>query len=111
MRSWIMLGVSVLILSFAASADKAIHYTNWWLDGHYAVAQAKDALELVGIEDVDDSITVIAPSMSRSFVAGHVRTEGGTLPFSATFGGAGKDRVPVRVTVGSKTLLPSGQDD
>jgi hypothetical protein len=111
MKSWIMLGVSVLILSFAASADKAIHYTHWWLDGHYAIAQARDALEVCGIEDVDNAVTVIAPDKSRGFVAGHVRTKGGTLPFSVTFGGAGKNRVPVRVTVGSKTLLPSAPAD
>lgn len=106
MRSWKLLACSVLILGFAAGGNRAIAYAEWYYDGLIAVEQAKDALEFVGIEDVDSSITVIAPSQSRVMVAGHVRTKGGTLPFAVTFGGAGTRRVPTRVTVGAEVLLP-----
>lgn len=108
MRHWQVLIWSVAILCFATGAgSRALTYAQWWMDGHLAIAEAKDALEDAGIEDVDKNITIIAPDGTRMAVAGHVRTKGGTLPFYVRFGyGQDYRRVATQVVVGKKTLLP-----
>lgn len=112
MKSWSLILWCALVLSAVAGGDKAVAYVRWWCDGHLAIAQAKDALEEAGVQDVDKAITVIAPSRSRLLVAGHVRTTGGTLPFTVQLGPGqdGKRRV-VNVTVGGTTIDPTTRQD
>ncbi len=109
MRSWQILFFSVAILAFSVGGgNRALEYAQWWMDGHLAIAEAKDALEDAGVEDVDNNITVIAPDGSRMGVAGHVRTKGGTLPFYVRFGiGSDYRRQATQVVVGRRVLLPS----
>jgi hypothetical protein len=107
MMNWKALAVTAMLLTFVAGWNRIAPYAFWWMDGHVAIAHAMDTLEECGVEDVDKNITEIAPSRSRLAVAGHVRTEGGTLPFFVQFGyGQENKRVPIKVTVGTKTLIP-----
>jgi hypothetical protein len=97
---------ATMLLAFPFYIGPGLKQLAWWVDGRVAVAQAMDALELAGVEDVDANISDIGPSRKRDCVVGHIRTGRGTLPFYVGFSGLGTSRTTDEVTVGSETLLP-----
>jgi hypothetical protein len=97
---------ATMLFAFPLYIGPTLKKLAWWVDGCVACAQAKDALELAGVEDVDASIADIGPSRKRDCVVGHIRTNRGTLPFFVGFSGMGTSRTTDEVTLGSETLLP-----
>jgi hypothetical protein len=105
MRRWLILGFVTGVLTLCAGgAHKFSAWVMWQSEAIAAIEQAQDELERLG---VSGKVTDIAPSRSCLTVAGHVRTDGGTLPFTVNFRyGQNKERRVSNVTVGAKTLLP-----
>jgi hypothetical protein len=110
MRRWLILGfVTGVLMLCSGYAHKFSVWVLWQSDAIAAIEQAQDALEECG---VSGKVTDIAPSRSCMTVAGHVKTDAGTLPFMVLFSpGQNSGRIPIKVTVGATTLLPAATSD